>query len=74
VRGFVDFPERANRDVEQHVPWHASDQSRRSVTSSPSTKTWATRRSPCAKTGVHGRSAASAIRRFRAITLSSSGP
>ena len=46
-------------------PWPASDQSRTPVTSSPSTKTWATCRSPCMNTGVHGRSAASATSRLR---------
>jgi hypothetical protein len=46
-------------------PWPASDQSTTPVIWSPSTNTWATCRSPCANTGVHGRSAASATRRLR---------
>ena len=52
-----------------HRPGHASDQSITPVISSPSTNTWVICRSPCVNTGVHGRSAASAIRRLR-VTMS----
>jgi hypothetical protein len=48
-----------------HRPGPPSDQSITPVISSPSANTWATCRSPCVNTGVHGRSAASATRRLR---------
>jgi hypothetical protein len=61
--------ERQAGQVVQGIALEAPDQSITPVISSPSTNTWVICRSPCVNTGVHGRSAASAIWRLR-VTIS----